>query len=410
MLTDRIRLYRAPLPSWPVVAVVAAAVTLYLFLAPWHSLDADHWFVPWLDQMVRQGPWQALGQPMQVETDGAAGFANYNPPYLYLLALASLLSPVLGSLAIVKLVAAAGAVLCAACVFALTRQFMPIRQAALASAGVLLLPTVALNAAGWGQTDAIYAGLLVLAVAGATAGNWVLLMLAFGSALAFKLPAIFLGPFVLYVVISRRVPLWTLLLAPLAYLVSLLPALLAGQSLHTLVHVYADQAETYHWLSMKAPNPWSVIQYLTLVDYDDGVIIGTVGAAVGGLGLALLALRWRLAGRDLLLLATTCAVLMPFLLPKMHDRYFFPADVLSYACAVVAPGRRSAATAAAVQVGSLAAYSSILFGLRAGPVLGAAAMTVAVVFIALQLAHALRQGRLFKGTSFGSKLIIKHHS
>ena len=390
MLTGRIQLHRATPAAWPgAVLVAGAAVVLYLFLAPWHSLDADHWFVPWLDQMVRRGPWQALGQTMQVETAGAAGFANYNPPYLYLLALASLLSPALGSLAIVKLVAISGILLCAACVLALTRQFLPIHQAALASASVLLLPTVALNGAGWGQTDAIYAGLLVLAVAGATAGNWVLLMLAFGSALAFKLPAIFLGPFVLHVVISRRVPLWTLLLAPVAYLASLLPALLAGQSLHTLMHVYQDQAETYHWLSMKAPNPWSVIQYLALVNYDDGVIIGTACAAACGLGLALLGLRWRLAGNDLLLLATACAVLMPFLLPKMHDRYFFPADVLSYAYAVVAPGRRSIATASAVQLGSLAAYSSILFGLRAGPVLGAAAMTVAAVLIALQFLDAL---------------------
>ena len=394
MLTGRIRPPHSALPpAWPAVGLVAAAVLLYLSLAPWHSLDADHWFVPWLDQMVRRGPWQALGQPMQVETDGAAGFANYNPPYLYLLALASLLSPALGSLFIVKLVAAAGGFLCAASVLTLTRQFVPVRQAAVAAAGLLLLPTVALNGAGWGQTDAIYTGLLVLAVAGATAGNWVLLMLAFGSALAFKLPAIFLGPFVLYIVISRRVPLWTLLLAPLAYLAALLPALLAGQSLQTLVQVYLDQAETYHWLSMKAPNPWSIIQHLGLVDYGDGVVVGTACAAASGLGLALLALRWRLAGPDLLLLATACAVLMPFLLPKMHDRYFFPADVLSFAYAVVAPGRRSAAAAVAVQLGSLAAYSSILFGLRAGPALGAAAMAVAVVLIGLELANALGRAR-----------------
>jgi len=39
------------------------------------------------------------------------------------------------------------------------------------------------------------------------------MMAAFGAAFAFKLPAAFLGPFVLYVVISRRVPFATWLLA-----------------------------------------------------------------------------------------------------------------------------------------------------------------------------------------------------
>ena len=374
-----------------VLGILVLAAAVHLALIPWHSQDASHWFVPWLDQIIRHGPVRSLAEPMQVGTDGAAGFANYNPPYLYMLALGSLLSPVLDELTIVKVVAVGGALLCAGCLHTLVRPFVTRRRAALCAAAFLMLPTVALNAAAWGQTDAVYAGLLALVVAAATTETWGLMMLAFGAAVAFKLPAAFIGPFLLYVCVAYRVPVWTVLLAPLAYALSILPACLAGRSMADLASIYLDQAGTYRWLSMNVPNPWAFVQYLHLMTYDQGVPIGVALAAAAGLAIAGLALRWRLAGADLVLLAVASVTLMPFLLPKMHDRYFFPADLLTYALAVIRPRRQTVMAAAAVQLGSLGAYSSILFGFRAGTFLGALLIGCALVIIVLELARTLRR-------------------
>ncbi len=369
--------------------VLASAV--YLLMIPWHSLDADHWFVPWLDHIIAYGPVSSLGHPMEINTDGANGSANYNPPYLYLLALGSYASPFLDSLTIIKLVSIGGAMMCAGCVFCLTRVFVSRQRAVLAAAGFLLLPTVALNSAAWGQTDTIYTGLMLLTIAAALNEAWIPMMLAFGAALAFKLPAAFIGPFVLYVVISRPVPLWAVFAVPAAYLASLFPAWLAGRPIQDLAAVYLDQAETYRWLSMNVPNPWSFIQHLHLIAYDQGVVIGLMAAAVAGLGIAALSLRWRLAGADLLLLAMASATIMPYLLPKMHDRYFFPADALTYVFAVVRPRRWSIVVAVAVELGSLGAYASLLFGFRVGTFLGALSITLALVVIGVQLLHALKR-------------------
>lgn len=386
------RIRPRPQLAWQALALCLAAAGLYALLASWHTQDSDHWFVPWLDQMVDKGAWRSIGQPMRVETEGASGYANYSPPYLYLLALGSLLAPHLAGLAIVKLVAVVGTVFCAACLYALLRRFVAVRSAALAAGVFLLLPTVALNGAGWGQTDAIYSGLLALTVAAAVAGRWRLMMAAFGAAFAFKLQAAFLGPFVLYVVISRRVPFAAWLLAPFAYVLSLVPAWLAGRSLGDLAGVYLEQADTYRWLSMKAPNPWVFIQHFELMGYGQGVLVGTACAAAAGLLIAGLAFRWRLGGSDLLLLAAVSAMLVPFLLPKMHDRYFFPTDVLCFAFAVARPGWRSATVAAAEQFGSLAAYASILFGVQAGPSLGAVSMGGAILLAGALLAETLARG------------------
>ncbi|MEW6402361.1 MAG: hypothetical protein AB1649_11210, partial [Chloroflexota bacterium] len=51
--------------------------------------------------------------------------------------------------------------------------------------------------------------------------------------------------------------------------------------------------------------------------------------------------NWRtkilLTQGKILLIALTALVLVPFLLPKMHERYFYPADVFSYAVAILNP-------------------------------------------------------------------------
>ncbi len=375
---------------WVVAAIVVAVTALYMALIPWHSLDADHWFVPWLDHIIVHGPAQSLARPMEIDTDGASGFANYNPPYMYALVLGSMLSPILDSLTIIKLVAIGGAVFCALCLYVLIRQFVSPHRAILCAAAFLLLPTVVLNGAAWGQTDTIYAGLLAVVVAAAVANAWGLMLLAFGAAMAFKLPAVFIGPFLLYVVIAYRVAVWKWLLAPLAYGLLMIPAALAGRSISDLAGIYLDQADTYRWLSMNVPNPWLYIQHFHLMPYEQGVLLGLALAATVGLGLASLALRWRLADADLVLLAVASVALMPFLLPKMHDRYFFPADMMTYAFAVIRPGRRSILAAVCVQLGSVGAYSAIIFGFRAGTYLGAVSMSLAVALILFELAAILR--------------------
>ena len=146
-----------------------------------------------------------------------------------------------------------------------------------------------------------------------------------------------------------------------------------------LARVYLDQSGTYRWLSMNVPNPWFFVQHLHLMSYGHGVALGLALAVVLGLALAGVALGRRLGLTELLLLAPASVLAMPYVLPKMHDRYFFPADAMTYAVAV--PRRWSVAAALCVQLGSLGAYSSILFGFHAGTPLGAVSMSVAVAVI-----------------------------
>ena len=120
---------------------------------------------------------------------------------------------------------------------------------------------MALNSAVWGQSDAIYGGFVLLAIAAAFEEQFALMMIAFGVALSFKLQAALIGPFILHVVLSRRVSPAMFLILPLVYAGLMLPAWLAGRPALDLATIYLDQAETWHWLSMSAPNPWVFAQW-----------------------------------------------------------------------------------------------------------------------------------------------------
>ncbi|NKE44146.1 hypothetical protein HB662_05120 [Roseomonas frigidaquae] len=377
-------------PGYALAGILVLVVLSYASLLDWRTSDAEWWFAPWVEHIIQHGTRASLAAPMRIAVEGADGYANYSPPYLYLLALASTASAWLSAFGMVKLVAVAGAVFCAGCVWHLLRALAAPRTALVAAAGTLLLPSMILNAPVWGQTDTIWAGLAALVVSFALRGQWAAMLLAFGAAVAFKLQSIFIAPFLLHVVLSRRVGLRLLPLPLLAYAAMMLPAWLAGRPAWELATVYLEQAGTYRWLSMNAPNPWAFVQYARLMSYETGVLLGTGLTVLAALALGVLSLRWRrLEGADLLLLAVTIAATMPYLLPKMHDRYFFLADILAYALAVCRPRRWTIAVAVLIQLGSVGAYVSHLLDFTMGKYLGAMLIGAALLILLRHLALAL---------------------
>ena len=128
-----------------------------------------------------------------------------------------------------------------------------------------------------------------------------------------------------------------LLLIPAVYLLMMLPAALAGRPLVELLTIYLGQAGDFRELSKNAPN---LYEFLPDSLYSPMVMIGIIVTVII---LLLWAVTYRRHIADfqpgiLLLCALASVVLVPFFLPKMHDRYFYPADVLSYLLAFSGPG------------------------------------------------------------------------
>jgi Gpi18-like mannosyltransferase len=207
----------------------------------------------------------------------------------------------------------------------------------LASGLVLLGPTVVVNSALWGQVDAAWVAPLLAALTCVLTRRPWLGMALLGLALALKLQSVFLVPAFAVLVLTRQLPLRALVAAPAAYLLAFVPAVLAGRSPDIVWSIYAGQAGTYPAMTLNAPNLWQLLP-------DRPELFATPATLVTAtLVLALVALLSSrpepLQAEGVLRIALVFALLCPYLLPHMHERYFFAADVLAVLYAVVRPAR-----------------------------------------------------------------------
>lgn len=334
----------------------------------------------------------------------AGSVGDYNAPYLYFMAAISYLN--IPDLYLIKLFSVLWDVALAWGCLRLTRSLTRERQGSAASltafAAALLLPTVVLNGAYWGQCDVIYGALCVHAAALALEGRNKASVALMAAAFSFKLQAIFVLPLWGVLWLAGRVKFRELWVFPPVYAATILPAVLLGKPLGDILGVYFHQMGEYPRLVLNAPSVYQFIPYGVQVDEGLAARLG-IGAAAA-LVLALLGLGLRLRGRlnreCVMTIAVVLCVGVPFFLPHMHERYFFLADVftLCWACANV---RRAPAAvlAAGSSLASYVVYLRLKYnfvlslgGLRFVMGLEALAMLAALAFSLWALAGQLREG------------------
>lgn len=298
-----------------VITMVALVMRFYLFSI--ESGDYHQFLHEWFIQIKAAGGIRGIGLEI----------GDYMPPYFYILALLTYLP--LDDLISIKLVSCAADILLAAQVFRLVRlRWRGPSYAVAAYCVVLFLPSVFLNSAAWGQCDAIFVSALLAFLYHAGQGNSNRAVLWYAVSFVFKLQAVFLGPLVLYLLLKRRIRLRSVWIFPAVYLAACLPALLMGRNLWSLLTVYFAQAGQYNRLAMFLPNP-----YTWFGDSTSWALSRAGIFLAGGVVLCVLYFLWRHCHRLtrglLISLALLFAVLVPFLLPHMHERYYYLADVLS---------------------------------------------------------------------------------
>ncbi len=380
-LTGSLR--RIPWLSVAVATVgIALALALRLSLLDFKSDDYFASLKPWYNT-IRSLGFAAFG------TD----FSTYNPPYLYLVYLIIRFLPDLPPVIAVKLPGLLADFICAFFVYRIVRLKYESQRAVPFAAAMLVLiaPSVVLNAAFWGQADSIFTAGMLGCVCFLMRRRSIPAMIFFGLGLAFKLQAIFLAP-VIMALCLRRVVSWRSLLAiPLILFLAIVPSWAAGRPLGDLLNIYLYQASQFEFITMNAANAYTWVpgtkQAFNLF-YIPGVLMG----AAAGYALFILVYKAppRLSKSDLLELSLAATLVIPFFLPKMHERYFFPADVLSIAVAFYYP----ALFYVPILVGgvSFLSYFPFLFQTEVVPLPILAGFLLAA--IAALMSHAAR--RLFR--------------
>lgn len=337
-----------------------ANVDAFQFLIPWYAFARDH----------------GVGAL-------AESFTNYTPFFSYLLLIAARFDWLGQPLSLVKSISAifefGCAIVVAQMVWRATK--VPLR-ASLAFCAIWLAPTVIFNGALWGQADSIWTFFTLISVALFMRDRNG--MLPFAVAFSVKAQGVFLGPFVLGMILRRRIHVAWLAAVPGVYVVLAIPVLVAGKSLVSVFQVYLDQANTFQRLFISAANIWI---FAAGMPYATGVAIGLVLAAASGLALSIFMAESKRAGPEfILLVACVSLMLMPYLLPKMHERYFYAFELASIALSCINP--RYLPFAVIAQVDGVLSYLAF----DSGIVMGLPAAALCNSFLALYLVLDLRRG------------------
>ncbi|GHO98435.1 hypothetical protein KSF_084830 [Reticulibacter mediterranei] len=423
--------------SSPVVQILARILLPILFVLAlvlrvslYHIETSDYTFFvsQWYDYIQTHNGFAALRYE----------FANYNVPYLYLIAILTYL-PIPKLIALKSLSVVFDLVLGLFTYLIIGIKYPRSYAAIIGALVVLFAPTIFINSAAWGQCDAIYTAFCLGSLYFLLKDRPAWACVFFGLAFAFKLQAIFFAPIFLIVLLRKKVSLQHLVLIPAIFLLMLLPALIAGRDVGSLLSIYGEQITTggvgggvttsfnggggrfaggnrqgpppnngapgapnnggqrafnrgsnsnqdgipsnggqrafngggrpngggprggmngdnfsssaltynaasfYQWLPDNLPGFWKWIG------------IALAGLSVGGVGLLVWKSEQPLTKAVLLKVAVTFALVIPFFLPEMHERYFYLADVLSIVYAFYFP--RYFYVPVIMQASSLIAYA-----------------------------------------------------
>lgn len=330
--------------------LVALALFIRVLFLDHVTLDYETFLHKWVEHFRQFDGFAALKDPV----------GNYNVPYLYVLAFLSYLP--IPDLYGIKLFSILFDILLAWGGLRLTKVLTAERFAPLSAfAALLFLPTVILNGSAWGQCDSVWAAFcvhaLVCGLENRPKTSLALLALAFSV----KLQAVFLIPLWCALWFTGRIRLRHFPVFPAAFFLTMLPALLAGKPPGDILRVYIDQAGdsvASQTLNYNSPSIFAFLPYKkTLGPWAPKAAIALAFLLTLAVLLLLFRNRRRTGKADLVLAGAALTLGIPFLLPYMHERYFFLGVVLLTVLACVPPhGRLPVIGAELASLGGYHAY------------------------------------------------------
>ncbi len=312
------------------VPLICAAFLIRCYFFPFESADYQDFLSRWVTWFSENGGFAAL--------KGSIG--NYNIPYLYFLAAFSYL-PV-KDLYLIKALSIFFDIVLAYSVCKIVSLMSENSWLRIGSfCAVLLWPTVLLNGAYWGQCDSIYTALALLGIYCAMSGKPVRSMICIALSFSFKLQAVFIMPVWVVLLFCQKINWKHFFIFPLIYMGIVLPAVIAGRPFVETIMLYFNQMDSIGTgLNYNSPSVFSFWDHKA--PPADPALLTNVGIILAFVFMAAVLLicficRRRLNERLIMLSAAILSTGIPLLLPRMHDRYFFPADIITLCLAFILP-------------------------------------------------------------------------
>ena len=364
------------------------------------SMDYLMFLSGWMSEIHAGGGFSSLS--------GQIG--NYNIPYMTLLSLFSYCRT--GDLYLIKLLSIFFDVLLAWAAMKICGLFFnnP-RRCGVVFCLVFMLPTVIINSAYWGQCDSLYVSLALLGVYFALADRPVLSVISIAVSFCFKLQAVFIIPVFALFLIKGKLRLKHLLIFPLVCAVLILPAVFAGRPFGDALLSYISQTGSIgNGYSYGAPSFLSLIQsaqtVLSQLNTEETIaLVSRIFVVVGFVFVAVVLCfcffsRGRIGNYEMLLNFALFVLCIPYLLPHMHERYFYCADIAAVILAFV--DKRYLYLGVGVEMASLLSYWAYYASNNALPYIPvyviAVLLGLMIVVFVLQYIKGMLKNPLAKGS------------
>lgn len=299
---------------------LVAGLTIRAQLFFFESGDYLNALLPWYNRLLEYGGFEGVKH--------FAKISDYAPSYLYFLSFLAEFK--INALVGIKVFSVLFDVFLSWGAYLVIKYFYDSssRLPILCFGFVFLCPTVLVNSALWGQCDAIHTAFVLFALLFLLKEKKAWALIFWGLAFSFKVQSVFVFLPFLVLFFTGRVTTFYFLLVPAVYLVLGIPAYILEAGAGDVLLVYTKQADNYPHYTLNAPSIYCLIPGLSW--YEGLKSAGIAMAMFVGISFALLisAAKNELTNKRLVLLFLLSSVLFPFLLPKMHERYFYSADVL----------------------------------------------------------------------------------
>lgn len=202
----------------------------------------------------------------------------------------------------------------------------------------LVLPTIIMNSAVWGNSDSTLGLTLIFALYLALIRKdyWAffLLGLSFGN----KLQAVFIVPFFALLIVNRKLKLHAIIFAFFGFILTFVPSWICGAPFGQPFSYVGVQLGRWNNLTYGCANMWHLLNF-------KGDVVNKASTWIGlgliGTLLALVHLRHiDLENKqNLFKLSVLLIFAVVFFLPHMHERYFYLIEVLVVIYAIINPKR-----------------------------------------------------------------------
>ncbi|MDD7572524.1 MAG: hypothetical protein SPG76_04705 [Candidatus Enterosoma sp.] len=229
----------------------------------------------------------------------------------------------------------------------------------------LFLPVQFSNSALWGNSDTMYFLCFVYILLFVLKGKSFFAWFFFGLALSLKLQAVFIAPFLFYLMFNRKLKFYPIYASLLALFLSFVPAYLCGASFSEPFHFFKAQVNGYSKLTLGCANLWQLFGVYNMDKADSPLNAASIIIGLGAIFVltAILYLRKvKLTKENIITVSVFLIGICPFFLPHMHERYFYAVDVLVLVYALI--NKRRYFLIPLMQVSSGIAYYHYLTGFK----------------------------------------------